>query len=271
MYTTRGSRRGGLTLAAALAVAALPGSLAAQSRMEGVVTFRVEGNNGKVDTVTQTTKGRNVRLENVSNKGNAWIYDGDQKQMLMLDGTQKRAMIVTEQDAQRARAMRESMRKQSQGATADSATADSAKPSLHYTDTGKSQTVAGVKCEVWKGYSEYNGQRQDGEACLADGVGFAPFAELASNPAFAPEAGEWRRYRDLVGPNKGILQVVQVTGGKPDTVLQAIKLERKSVDPAAFQPPAGYTVMNVGDMMRKAQQQMQEQMKQQGSTKPPNQ
>jgi hypothetical protein len=264
MYIKRGSRRGGLALVAALVLAALPGSLAAQSRMEGVVTFLMEGNNGKVDTVTQTTRGPSVRLENVSNKGNAWIYDGDQKRMVMLDGSQKRAMIITEQDAQQARAMRERMR-QAQGAKADSA-----KPSLHYTDTGKSETVAGVKCEVWKGYSEYGGQRHDGEACLAEGVGFAPFAEMASNPVFAPESGEWRRYRELVGPNKGILQVVQVAGGKPDTVLEAIKVERKSVDPAAFQPPAGYTVMNMGDMMRKAQEHMQGQMKQQDSTKSPS-
>src|SRR3954465_2832281 len=61
-YTKQGSLRGRLTLTAALTVAALPGSLAAQNRMEGVVIFRMEGNDGKVDTVTQTTKGRNVRL-----------------------------------------------------------------------------------------------------------------------------------------------------------------------------------------------------------------
>ncbi|HEU4648126.1 MAG TPA: DUF4412 domain-containing protein [Gemmatimonadales bacterium] len=267
MYTKRGSLRGRLALTAALTVAALPGSLAAQNRMEGVVTFRMQSNDGKVDTVTQTTKGRNVRLEDANKRGGAWIYDGDQKRMVMLDGTQKRAMVVTEQDAQQMRAMRDAMRQ----AHGQSAKSDSAKPSFHFTDTGKSETVAGVKCEVWKGYTETEGKRRDGEACLAEGVGFAPFAELASNPMFAPEASEWRRYRDLVGPNKGILKLVQTTGGTPTTVLEAIKVEQKSVPPDAFQPPAGYTVMNMGEMMRKAQQNMQEQMKQQGSAKPPSQ
>jgi len=267
MYIKRGSLRGRLTLTAALTVAALPGSLAAQNRMEGVVTFRMEGHDGKIDTLTQTTRGRSVRVEGMNKPGGAWIYDGDQKRMVMVDPAQKRAMVVTEQDAQQMRAMHEGMR-QAQGANK----ADSNKPSLHFTNTGKAETVAGVKCEVWKGYSESNGQRRDGEACLADGVGFAPFGDVASNPLFGQaESSEWRRYRDLVGPNKGILKLVQITDGKPHTVIEAIKVERKPVPPDAFQPPAGYTVMNMGDMMRKAQQNMQEQMKQQGSAKPPSQ
>jgi hypothetical protein len=255
-----------LALTAALALSALPAGLAAQNRMEGVVTFRMEGSQGKIDTVTQTTRGRSMRLEGYGSKGSAWIYDGDQKRMVMLDSTKKQAMLITEKDAEQARAMTQGMR-QARGAKDEAS-----KPSLHFSKTGKTETVAGVKCEVWKGYTEHEGKKQEGEACLAEGVGFAPFDELTSNPMFASQSNEWRRYRELVGPNKGIVKAVQVVDGKPRTSIEAIKIERKPVSPEAFQPPAGYTVIDMGDMMRKAQEQRQQQMKrQQGPSKPPSQ
>src|SRR4051812_49354226 len=113
-----GMRQGSLTVTAILALCALPGGLAAQNRMEGVVTFRMEDSQGKIDTVTQTTRGHSVRLEGYGKKGSAWIYDGDEKRMVMLDATQKQAMVISQQDADQAQAMMQGMR-QARGAKPD--------------------------------------------------------------------------------------------------------------------------------------------------------
>jgi hypothetical protein len=261
METTRGS----LTLAAALVLCALPAGLAAQNRMEGVVTFKIEGEDGKKDTMTQTTRGRSMRLEGFGNKGGAWIYDADQKRMVMIDPEKKQAMVITDKDAAQARAMTQGMQ-QARGAKRATD-----KPAVHFAKTGKTETVAGVKCEVWKGYTEYEGKKREGEACLAEGVGFSPFDQMSSNPMFASESNEWRQYRDLVGPNKGIVKAVTIENGKARTAVEAIKVERKPISPAQFQPPAGYAVTDMGDMMRKAQIQMEQMKRQQGARKPPPQ
>ncbi len=249
-----------LTTLAALALGTLPVGLAAQTRFEGVVTFKMEGRSGKTDTVTQTTRGTSMRLEGFGTHDGVWIYDGDQKRMIMVDGAQKKAMIMTEKDAEQMRAMREGMMQ------AHGAKTDADKPKVHFSKTGKTETVAGVKCEVWTGYTEYNGKKQEGEACLADGVGFAPFDAMTNSPMFGAQSAEWKRYRELVGPNKGLVKATEITDGKRRTSIEAIKIEKKSVSPSEFQPPAGYAVTDMGDMMRKAQEQMSQQR---GGGKPP--
>jgi hypothetical protein len=66
-----------------------------------------------------------------------------------------------------------------------------------------------------------------------------------------------------------VIKVVSYKDGKPSSDFEAIKIERKPVSADAFQPPAGYSVVNMGDMMRQMHQGMQKMQQQQG--KPPTQ
>jgi hypothetical protein len=138
-----------------------------------------------------------------------------------------------------------------------------------FSNTGRTETVAGVPCQVWHGvYTGDEGKKDEGDACVANGVGFA-LAELTFANPMAQRGGtgyeQFEQYRQLVGGNKGILKVTKVEDGKPVTEMEATKIERKLVSDDAFKPPAGYTEVKMGDMMRQAQnamKQMQEKMKQ---------
>jgi hypothetical protein len=117
---------------------------------------------------------------------------------------------------------------------------------------------------VWKGYIESDGEREEGEACIADGVGFTMFDLMRDNPMVAGQSGmsrEFARFRELVGPNKGILQASTIEDGKSQLLLEATKIEPKPVSASLFEPPPGYEVVDMGEMLEeqmKAMQQMEQ-------------
>ena len=98
-------------------------------------------------------------------------------------------------------------------------------------------------------------------------------AELTFASPMAQQGGtgyeQFEQFRQLVGGNKGILKVTKIEDGKVVPQLEAIKIEPKPVSDDAFKPPAGYTEVKMGDMIRQSQnamKQMQEKMKENQKT-----
>jgi hypothetical protein len=248
---------------AAVAAGMTPATLAAQTGFNGVITFN-SSHGGKPTTFVQTTKGHKVRLDGMGGEKGAMVVDGDAKVMMMVEPEKKQYFTMTEEDMKQSQAMMAPMLERAKAAKSHK------QPGKYsFSNTGRTETVAGVPCQVWHGvYTGDEGKKDEGDACVANGVGFA-LAELTFANPMAQRGGtgyeQFEQYRQLVGGNKGILKVTKVEDGKPVTEMEATKIERKLVSDDAFKPPAGYTEVKMGDMMRQAQnamKQMQEKMKQ---------
>jgi hypothetical protein len=148
---------------------------------------------------------------------------------------------------------------------------------LDVSNTGRTETVAGTKCEVWHGTTvDEDGTKREGEVCVAPGVGFALYDIMVNNPMTRQMRGSMEakleKYKQLMSGGKGILKLTSIENGKPFVEFEATKVERRPVSDAEFQPPAGYTGTSMGAMLQQSAQQMkalQEQRKQQtGQGKP---
>jgi uncharacterized protein DUF4412 len=242
----------------AIAGGLLPaGESAAQTGFDGVITFVQQGASGKPTTVVQTSKGKKLRLEGFGADSGAMIIDGDAKVMMMIQPKQRQYMVMTEEDAKQMAAMMGPMQERMKQHMA----ADSGK--LSFSNTGRTETVAGVRCEVWHG--TYSGkdkdEEQEGDACVAKGVGFALAQLTFDNPMMQRGQSGWARmqqYRPLVEGGKGILKVVRIKEGRPRTELEATKIDRTVPSDDAFKPPAGYKEIRMADMMMQAHDAMEQ-------------
>jgi hypothetical protein len=233
-----------------------PTRVAAQNTFEGVIAFKMVGEDGKTDTMTQTTKGNDIKLEGMGKGNAAVVFDAGKHRMLMIQPDEKQYVVTTEEDMQQMNMMTEAaMQRYSKKGSKDE---DEDKVKLDFAPTGRTETVAGVKCEVWHGTSLRNGEKHEGEACLAKGVGFAAF-NVMENPMLSRGKGAafFEQYRKLVGPNKGVIKMVEFKDGKPHGSLEAIKVEPIAVTQASFDPPAGYKEINMHDQLVKMQESMQ--------------
>ena len=92
---------------AALSLGAAP--VRAQTAFEGVITFRLTEPNGKQTEMTQTTKGRKLRIDGMAESprgpGVGMIMDADAGRMVMLMPADKRAVVMTKADMDRMAAM----------------------------------------------------------------------------------------------------------------------------------------------------------------------
>ena len=232
-----------------------PRGAAAQTGFNGVITFLSERDAGKQDTFVQYTKGRKIRIDGFGGQQGAMIVDNDAKVVMIVEPAKKQYMTMTEDDAKQMQAMMGPMMEQMKSKRKDAG-------KLSFAKTGKTETVAGVPCEVWRGeYTDDEGKKDEGEACVAAGVGLE-LGELTYNNPMMMQRGaahdQFEQYRQLVGGNKGILKATSLKEGKASTQLEAIKIERKILGNDVFAPPAGYKELRMGDMMMQAHKAMQQ-------------
>ena len=127
------------------------------------------------------------------------IIDNDAKTMMIVEPEKKQYMLMTQEDAKQMQAMMGPMMSDQQHATDPS--------KYKFAKTGKSEVVAGAPCEMWHGeYTGEKGEKEEGDACVAEGVGFA-LADLTFNNPMLQQTGAARdqmeQFRQLVGGNKG--------------------------------------------------------------------
>ena len=194
----------------ALAAIAVPAVAHGQSskQFEGVVTY--QGAGGR--TFQYAIRKGLVRIDlNDENKQGAMIMDSGSHKMYMLMPEQKMYMEMKVPDG---------------NDLADSAKA--AKP----TRTGKSEVVAGHKCDYWN-VKEAKG---DVDICLANDMGgFQAFSNHMIGDASA--------WQDAIGKNAFPLKVIMHEDGEDKVALVATKVEAKSLDATLFSPPSSYRKM----------------------------
>lgn len=221
-------------LAAPLAVTALCTLPAAAQGFEGTVTWEM---GPKARQMSQTYKGTKVRTEMGGPRGRqgVMIMDASTKTMTMLMPDEKMYMVMSMED------MAGQMEDQGKPKT----------PKL--TDTGKSETIAGKTCQVYR-YAEDTGKPETLEMCVAKGMGFfmgggegGPMGGMrgrGEGPNLTAIAGnpEWaRRYKDGFFP----LRISKVAGDKVTPEMVATQVEAKSIDASAFAVPEGFTEMKM--------------------------
>lgn len=132
----------------------------------------------------------------------------------------------------------------------DSHMADEAKKSLaklKLTNTGHTEVIAGHTCTDYHAVDTESGEQSD--ACIATDMG--TFVMLQQG-APGGEQSIWQRLFSSKGGFFPLKVVSYDKGGKSSDVMVATKIEAKSIDPSMFQPPAGYTKMDMGAMMHRS-------------------
>lgn len=235
------------------------GPVTAQTGFEGVITYLDHSKtDGKTSTMIQTTKGHKAKFEGLGGQQGAVIFDGDNHSMIMVQPEKKQYMTVTQADMEQWAAMMKPMEARLKAAKQKGAEGrDDFKVDI--SKTGRTETVAGTRCEVWHGTTvDDDGTKKEGEVCVAQGVGFAFFDIMMNNPMAAQMRGsmqaQMQKFKQLLSGGKGVLKFTSIEGGKPFVQMEATKIERRSVSDAELQPPAGYTGTSMGAMIQQAQQ-----------------
>ncbi|HZE73791.1 MAG TPA: DUF4412 domain-containing protein [Gemmatimonadales bacterium] len=247
--------------ACTLALASLAATAApAQTGFEGVVTFVSHSkSDGKTTTMVQTTKGSKLKIEGMSAEGGSMILDGDAHTMIMVEPAKKQYITITQADMDQMAAMMKPMAEKMKGMKHDDGK-DGSK--LDVSKTGRTETVAGTRCEIWHGTTvEDDGTKKEGDVCVAQGVGFAIYDMMMNNPmtAHARNSMQQRmaKYKELMSGGKGVLKITSIENGKPSVDMEATKIEKRSVSDGEFKPPADYTGTSMGAMLQQSAQQMQ--------------
>jgi len=209
----RSSVRGAVLAMAAIAAPAIAYGQGTK-QFEGVVTYQANGGH----TFQYAIRDGRVRIDmNGESRQSSMIMDPGSGKMYMLMPEQKMYMEMNVPDV-----------------TELEDSSNNVKP----TKTGKSDVVAGHKCEYWT-VREDEGQV---DVCLAKDMGsFQAFSNKAVGNAAA--------WQDAIGKDSFPLKVITHKGGKDQIALEATKVEAKSLDASLFTPPASYTKMGANMKM----------------------
>jgi hypothetical protein len=197
-------------------------TLAAQSPFEGAISMSLTSNAGKTTELSYLVKAGKMRFDVTGSRG-------EQVAMIVDPAAQKTLMVMTSQKM---------YMEQDFGDAAANA-AEKVKPA-EVKRTGKTETIAGYKCEHIM-VTASDGSTSD--VCVASGLGSfrMPQAGGRGGPAKDPE---WQSALD-----KGAFPLKVQKGDK--VTLEVTKIERKTLDAALFAPPEGFQKFDMGSMMRK--------------------
>ena len=205
----RASMQGAVIALAAMVAPTLAHAQGAK-QFEGVVTYQGEGGH----TFEYAIRNGLIRIDmNSENRQAAMIMDPGSHKMYMLMPEQKMYMEMKVPEG-----------KDLEGAPKDT------KP----TKTGKSDVVAGHKCDYWTVKEE----KGDVDICLARDMGsFQAFSNRMIGNASA--------WQDAIGKDAFPLKVIVHDDGEDKVALVATKVEAKSLDASMFTPPASYKKMEM--------------------------
>ena len=133
-----------------------------------MITFVRYDRSGTPDTVVQTSKGHKVRLDGFGGDSGSMIIDNDAKIDHDRSSREKKQyMTMTQDDMKQMQAMMGPMMERMKP---EAESGGQVAASFKFAPTGRSETVAGVRCKVWHGeYVDKDGDKEEGEACVATG------------------------------------------------------------------------------------------------------
>lgn len=200
------------TALSVLAVAAFAPALAAQSKFEGVVSMQMTME-GKTQPVQLSVKGTKARMD-MEREGRSMTmlmdYDAGKMQMLMPQ-----------------------MKMYMEHTISDPSAGDKAKSRATITKTGKTDVVAGHKCEIIVVKAESG---DEAEVCGATDMGTFT---MPKGPMDRRAVPAWAEGMEGFFP-------LRVKG--KDNTLEVTKIDAKSLDDSLFVPPAGYKAMAMPSM-----------------------
>ena len=125
--------------------------------------------------------------------------------------------------------------------------------------TGKTDTVAGYKCEIFQTKHKETGQIR-GESCAARGLAnMGSFMGLNRADAGKLSGDVPRELRQIIKEGYFLLRMVtKGDDGSEKMRMEAMNVERKRLDDSLFVPPAGYTKLDMSAMMQQRKKAAQE-------------
>lgn len=222
------------SIAFVVAGALIPAAARAQS--DGVTTVVLHSKAEGDRTIVQWAKGKKTRLDMTRPAGEG---GGGGNVSIIVDGDAgTRTMVMHE------RKMYMTGETRAGGGRPDAGGGDK----TAWTKTGKTETVAGVSCQIYHGVGvDEAGKKQEADACIAKGAGFRVDRMSTRGPMGGGALG--RMLQMDVGPDQGLMKLTSYEGG-PHVDLEVTKIEKKAPTDADFQPPAGYQTMQMPGMRR---------------------
>jgi len=226
-----------------LALGGSAGPALAQN-FEGIVAYKMAGK-GAGGEMTQMYKGGKTRTEISDNKGQttAMIMDAGSQTMTVLMPPQKSYMVMDMKKMGQGLGGLLGHGRKDTGAGAGASGAAGSIPKI--VATGRKETVAGHECEYY-----VMGDKGEAEVCSAKGMGMfmmnqSPMgggaAALAGLAALGTGSDAAKLFADGFFP----LKVVSLEGGKREVVMEATRVEKKTLDASLFVPPPDYKEMKM--------------------------
>jgi hypothetical protein len=215
--------------------------LAQPAGFEGIVAFKM-GSKGGGAEMTQMYKGMKNRTE-ISGRGEntAMIMDMTTGVMTVLMPQQKMYMVMDMKKAgQAAAGMPFGKGRKDTGVGAGVPTAMASIKA-----TGRKETIAGHECEYY-----VMGEKGEAEVCSAKGLGMFMMGQspmggamggMAALAALGTNSDAVKLFTDGFFP----LKMVNTEGGKKEVVMEATRVEKKTLDASLFVPPPDYKEMKM--------------------------
>jgi hypothetical protein len=228
-----------------LTLGGLVPAVASAQAFEGVIHYTIRDDQGKVTEIVQASKRGKLRIGTVENgQESGMIIDSMAGTVTMVDGKQKTYMVINRQLMEQMRGMANGMMR---GARGQAGTADDDRSTGKVTRTGRTEVVAGIRCDVWSYDGIDDGKHVTGEACLAKGVGMMSPGSLGfgmlggmQREAMQERYRHWGDIGNLLAQGYGILKATSTRDGKPSGSIEVTAIQRGAPGDAQFQPPAGY-------------------------------
>jgi Domain of unknown function (DUF4412) len=215
----------------ALGAALLATPLAAQG-FEGVVSYKmIGGDNGKGMETTMSIKGTQIRTDMaMGGHSAAMLMDGEAQVMTMLIPDQKMYMTMDmKKVAEKAQGMEQK---------------EHTPPKI--TALGTSETIAGRTCQNFLIETD----KSKMEVCNAKGMGnfMSPRNPMGRGPTNGLNDLNSEAYRSFFKDGFFPLRVTSLKDDKRQVMMEATRVEPKSLDPSLFTVPTGFTEMKMPGM-----------------------
>lgn len=206
---------------------------------EGQITM-ADTHETKVTSMVYEVKGDKLRFDEGS-RDSYVIFNTPEKKIITVDDAKKTAMVMNLDDIQKM-------------ATTVGAPGRPSAPTESEWDSkvdmnAGSDVIAGYGCDKWK-ITETNKKTakvRKTETCLAKGIGFPDMSAMA--PGGTTKSWMQKLLTDKYFP----LRMVMTEDGVEKAKMEVTKIDKKPLDAARFEVPAGYKVTDMGEMMKQLQ------------------